>query len=575
MTLVNDAMLSILNSCFVINSTNVILSGDIDDTTITNFHHFDSMLSLIIKNSVNNSERFFLFERQPVFIIVAPTFDQLRDSIASLRTCSLWDINQPFFILHKYNCKTAFEFLRQAWRYNLLMSFFICYSKNGHVKILAFNPYSNLAPDNWQPVDYVVPYMKHPWTLYQQKVNQIDDNFCGKLLWNKATKLDGYEVRAIGTRSKNSLLINSDNKSVKNWHGADGEFLKILFMAMNVTVTVTYYPNGSLGYIDKHGNPWGTFVPLAMGEQDVLVNSVFLQRLKNSTIVRLNRISGIKFVTKQKPNMSSLEKLVRFFGLDLFFATLIITIMTFFVLRFAEKQSSAETLLEIVRLLANGALLKPPRWLSVRIYLGPVLFYYLLFQTEMQGLLDSVLTKSIPHENLNTVKDLKLSKDYKLFAPKALIFFLEEEIQRRCIPTKTLYCVDEVINNLTNVCISSESGLIVSTFSHNLHMSREQLYSSFKIYLIRKDWPLQRRFQWYVLAIEEFGFYEFWKQRSMNYSIEKIKNRKIQDNLPAFEIITSDDLAFAFEGLVLGLTCALFSFFIEIKIKKVIILKFR
>lgn len=571
---ISNATIDIISTCYAEHSRNVILTGNIENSINHVFTRFDNLLIVSIHNSSCNdcNQNVHADNHRPVFVVITTSYSDLKEHMAILKTLPQWNINEPYFILDRStnSCK-PFNFLRLTWNYNLLFSIFVCY-QDGLVQLYNFNPFVNMAPHPWQLVNDFEVDLVSPWTLFSQLYRkELGVGICKNLHWDKTQQLNGYKVKGLGMHLSSQIELNPNNKNITGLSGYDGLVLRHVFTAMNVTLSMTLLPR-SVGAIDDYGNPSGQYLNLSMGEYDFHLNSLFMQQLKNCTFAPSHIQPGLKFVLQKKGPMSTIAKIAKYLGWKLMLSIVIVSLVTLLVIIYFPKQSIILAVLEVIRLLANGPLLKPTNSLAARMYLVPVLFFFVTAQAIFQGNLAALLTKTVFEPNLNNAADLINHPHYKLYTTPFFVKFFNDDLKSRLILSKDVNCTKYSLNDPYAVCITQSIRAEILASTTHLYLSRERINSHPQVFFMHVNWPLQNKFKRFISMSTESYITEL--------SVKKVivESKKVWDGDNSHNTksqpsaITVKQLLFAFKGLVYGLSLAISVFIIEIMFKRIVLI---
>ena len=451
------------------------------------------------------------------------------------------------------DCSNAFQTLSTAWKMNLLRAKFICRHESKGPLIYSYNPYTNQAPLPWQLVKTYRIKNKHPWTLLVRGY-QDSQEICKDLDFDKTTDLGGYEIRA--SVIPQYINGNSSKPTIDSMIGIYGIIARYLFKALKSSSKIYISePNSRPTEMEESGSTDIHLIP-------------FIARNNfNSSIAYPHDFYGLVSMTRNRGNLSQIGKLLRVIDTSSRYAVVIVTIFTFLFFKFFLRQSITSAILSIVRMICNAAVPNLPNNVATRIYLSGVFIFVVTLQAIYQGQLASLLTKKVALPNVNTLKDLE-NFNYKIYCHISFVPYIEKlNFSGQIIPTKEYDCEKYVSRDKNAACVNFWRFVIQAAVRLNLHVSDKDLMITHLAYTIRDDWPLEERFNTITSRLIESNIIRYQSMRYPRFMNNNVKLCQEEKNKQKFEVITLEELAFAFAILGIGLAFSTVVFIIEIIVK--------
>lgn len=120
--------------------------------------------------------------------------------------------------------------------------------------------------------------------------------------------------------------------------------------------------------------------------------------------------------------------------------------------------------------------------------------------------------------------------------------------------------------NSSVACLREQTLIVDDEDETILHISRETIVKLSTIYVIRPDWPLERRVNKILQAMVESDIISHGIMADYQKSSEILAYEQKLKNNEKYRVNTLADLTFAFVILGFGLGCATASFIVEITI---------
>ena len=446
-------------------------------------------------------------------------------------------------------CSDPSQILLTAWKMNLLHAKFICNHTSKGLLIYSYNPYINQAPISWQLEKSYRIENKHPWTLL---VRSYQDNrdICKDLDFDQTKDLGGYLIRVgmVSSKIKKSLKTN-----LENLNGSSRTIGSYIFRALNSTTEL--YERGDVRDLRDITHGGVTDIALASGinRQNYSISPM------TYPLIRLE----LAVITQSRGNLSQVEKLFRVIDHHSRYAVVFVCCIIFVFFKFFLKQSVTTAMLTIVRFICNAAVPNLPNNLPTRIYLTGLFIFIITLQGIYQGQLASLLTKPVALPNVKTYEDLENYK-YTIYGHDEMIFYFKKlNYSGPLVPLARYTCWRFVLGNNAAACVRDRHRLIEIANKYDLQLS-DTIIHNFYSFHIRKDWPLEEKFNLLLSRLIESNIIEYVFMKGSESSLRKRKFYEKGKENPGFTVITLKDMAFAFATLGIGLAIATVVFFVEV-----------
>ncbi|XP_044575411.1 uncharacterized protein LOC123259170 isoform X3 [Cotesia glomerata] len=286
---------------------------------------------------------------------------------------------------------------------------------------------------------------------------------------------------------------------------------------------------------------------------------------------------GVYILSNNERYSSTLEKIHISFDLSLILGTIIISIITYLVLLFANlNRTCSFSTFEIIRLWISVSLNTRMNSQPLRIFFSSIVIYFLVMHITLQGDLVDRLSKSKLRKNVDSLSDLRNNYYQKIFTVHDVSTddFEHEniEIAKKLITTPYSYgmYVKNVIKDPSSVCIAYYnwlwSELSKDEFSENerksLHLSKYPISTRPRGYIIPANWTLKKKFNNFLMSIDSNGMNT---KTEANKFVGTISNLQTSEYVASFKPISLDSVSlfffFWFAGITLSFICFLFETF--------------
>ena len=479
------------------------------------------------------------FRNQLQIFLVSESKAMRRYILENLWTSQWWNHMATFLIIEKptssdQNCSKAVDILYDAWKLNLLNAKFICLRESKVPMIYSYNPYTDQAPiHSQQKITYIIE--EHLWTLSVRSYHQDKHQICEYLDFDQTRDLGGYEIK-IGMIFEPGNWFNDIHKEV--------------FRALNSTTTFTYVSS-----LDE------LFDLLLNSSIDIILEELFTDIYIANSVTSPYLRRELAFVTRHRGNLPQIEKLLRVIDRFSRYGVVIVCLVTFIFFKFFLRQPVTSAILTIVRLICNAAIPDPPNIVATRIYLTGLFIFVMTLQGIYQGKLASLLTTSVALPNVETLDDLE-NLNYTMYGRSMLISMSKLSNYSGPIVMVEDSCVEYVLRDDSAACAMERHELFNVAYMNNLYLSDRFGVTDLK-FIVRKDWPLQGRFELILLRLFESNINEriYWENSKLILRKWKFYEKEKENQGPT--VIALKDLAFAFAFLGIGLAGATVVFFIE------------
>ena len=517
---------------------------------ITGLQPHENYSIILIDNAsgavpTNSSDHPVSRNKLQIFLVSVSTVPELRKILRNLITSQWWNHMASFLIVHRPTlsnqyCIDAYPMLRTVWKSGLLNAKFICHHKSKGLMIYSHNPYTNQAPIPWRLVSTIRLINHSPFTLLFQHY-QDNQEICKNFDFDQTKDLGGYEIRA-------GIKSTTNTKRELRYI-----IVSYMFRALNSTLRI-FRNNSMLELVDM----------LFDGVIDIAVFEI--SNLNNYDISRMtypHMRSELAFVTQHRGNLSQIEKLLRVIDQSSRYAVIIVCCITFVFFKFFLRQSVTSASLTIVRLICNAAIPNPPSNVATRIYLSGLFIFVVTLQGIYQGKLASLLTTPVILPNVETIEDLE-NFNYTIYSNRVVVYYFKKlNYSGPLVPLKNFDCVNYVLKDDNAACVAERFFLTKVATEYNLHLS-DTIIQSPVAYLIRKNWPLEKKTNLLISRLVESNIIEYSFIKYTDVLLGKRKLYEKEKETQGFTVIALKDLAFAFAILGIGLAVATVVFFIEV-----------
>ena len=476
------------------------------------------------------------------FVVTTSSTTSLKKTLQNVKNTSWWNHMASFLIIDSptlldNGCSKAYNILSTAWKMNILYATFICQHKSKGPLIYSFNPYTNQAPLPWQVEKTSRMKNEHPWTLLVRGY-QDSQEICEDLHFDKTQNLGGYETRAIIY----STDIDTNNPNLEAVTEKSGISVRYLFRALNSSAKISVYES-SYDVADV----------IRRGLSDINLMEWYQQNDFNTSMTYPHGFSGLQSITQYRGYKSQIRKLLQVLDYSSRYAVFIVFCVTFLFLKFFLQQSVTSAFLNIVLLICNAALPNLSNNLATRIYLSSVFILMVTIQGIYQGQLASLLTKEVALPNVDTMEDLQ-SLEYTVYTHKTLVRYFEtSNYTGRVVSLETFGCDNYVLKDDSAACVDDDWFLVAAASKSHLHLSNGMSMNMYLVYLIREDWPVEKRWNAIISRLFEAHILEYVRLKKLKSFYSKLKYSEEERNRQKFRVMTLQEVAFAFALLGIGL----------------------
>ena len=487
------------------------------------------------------------------FLVSISTVTELEKNLRYLKTSKWWNHMASFLIIdtpkpRDQACSKAFQVLSTAWKMNLLHAKFICHHRSNGTLIYSYNPYTEKAPLPWQLEKTYKKDDAHPWTLLVRSY-QGNQEICENLEFDQTQDLGGYKIRAEVLSS--SIKKNSSRINLESIIGSNAIMARYIFRVLNSTSKFIANSPGKL------------FSKTTSGITDITLEGWYLQNNFNTSMTYPHRPSGIAAINQHRGNRTQIGKLLRVIDYSSRYAVVVVCFVAFAFFKFFLRQSVMTATLTIVRLICNAAVPNIPNNVAARIFLSALFMFLVTMQAIYQGQLASLLTKSEPLPNVETVKDLE-NFEYTVYGYKGYSVYLKKmNFSGSYVPLEAFDCTEYVLRDDTAVCVRDGTKLVNIANKYDLHLS-DTLVPGLFVYFVREDWPVEERWNAITSRLFQGNIIEhiFMEDSKLRWWKEKLAKKDKQNQ--SFTVIALEELVFAFAILGIGLAIATVVFIIEV-----------
>ncbi|XP_015174649.1 PREDICTED: uncharacterized protein LOC107065449 isoform X2 [Polistes dominula] len=555
-----DTTLNILISCTVKTSNNkILLAGEYSDVLINRRHFFGITPIALVGESKNSSFDLLALTRQS-FIVYKKTFHEFVRFLNKLRFFVVITSSQPILKLTlrrikdttwannngcyimidkrtgKRGCVNAYSYLWTAWQFDLLRSIFICVDPNEGVLLYSYDPYTAQVSGDWIEAGRFSGRNGHPWLLLKKKYDKGLDRFSGD----------------------NSMII------------------KTILQKLNATINITV-KQMMLGGINKYGRMTGVLGEVASGNYDMGMNSRSFTMMWHLSYTYPHDEAGICSMSQSSKEISELRKLMGLLTTPFMIISMILCVITLLII--IKFDGFFEACLNIERLVVCVAMLRLPNINSYRIYICMIFLLSLTANAVFQSHWYTLLTIPQFYANIDTYDDLKDSGN-AIYGTISFKDMVGEELDSRYHETSYMDCTNIVKNSSNVVCVSDCLDIFERTLNEkDLHVSRYKIREFVSTFIARENWPIFETFSKNLQKLVESGLVSLWRKRATEHLHREIQLRVL--NMTGFKVLKFRHLDFSFYILIIGNSCAMFVFAMEllihrhrVKIKRIIKKKF-
>ena len=489
------------------------------------------------------------------FVITPSSSTSLKKTLQVVKNTLWWNHMASFLIidsptpLHN-GCSKAFNILWTAWKMNILHATYICQHESKGPLIYSYNPYTNQAPLSWQVDKTYRVKNAHPWTLLVRG-HQDSQEMCKDLDFEKTKDLGGYEIRSIMYTTN----IDRNNPSLKSVTGNYGPNARYMFRALNASTKILVR-EPSYDFSDI----------MDRGVIDISLMEWYQQNDFNTSMTYPHGISGLQSITQHRGYESQIGKLLQVLDYSSRYAVFIVFFVTFIFFKFFLQRSVTSAFLNIVLLISNAALPNLPNNVATRIYLSTLFMFMVTIQGIYQGQLASLLTKQVALPNVDTFKDLE-DLAYTVYTHNTNGgYFEKSNFSGRIVLLEDFDCENYALKDDNAACVRDWWFLVDAATKPNLHLSNGMSMNMYLVYPIRRDWPVEERWNTIMSRLSEANILESVRMKELKLLFSKAKYSEKEKNRQKFQVITLQELAFAFAILGIGLAFSTVVFIVEVLI---------
>ncbi|XP_043492495.1 uncharacterized protein LOC122517934 [Polistes fuscatus] len=590
-----DTTLEILIPCMVKSSNNkILLAGEYSDF-LTSRRHFFGVTPIALVGESKNSMFDLLALTHQSFIIYKKTFHEFVRFLYKLRFFVVITSSQPIlkltlkrikdttwansngcFIMidkrtDKRGCVNAYSYLWTAWQFDLLRSIFICVDPKEGVLIYSYDPYTAQVSWDWTEAGRFSGRNGHPWLLLKKKFDK-ESTSCQFKRIKKTSALHGYEVKLCGIYAPPHLSINDNITGIDRFGGDNGMIIKTILQKLNATINITIKPM-LFGGIDKYGRMTGLLGEVASGLYDMAMNSRSFTMMWHLSYTYPYDESGICAMSQSSEEISELRKLMTLLTTPFMIISMILCVITLLII--TKFDGFFEACLNIERLVVCVAMLRLPNINSYRIYICMIFLLSLTANAVFQSHWYSLLTMPQFYANIDTYDDLKDSGN-DIYGTISFRDMIGEELDSRYHETSYDDCRNIVINSSNVVCVSYCYDILQRTLNEkSLHASKYKIREFVSTFIARENWPIFETFSRNLQKLVESGLVSLWKNQATEHLHREEQLRIL--SMTEFKVLKFRHLDFSFYILIIGNSCALLVFAMEliihrhrVKIKRII-----
>ncbi|XP_053597920.1 uncharacterized protein LOC103577266 [Microplitis demolitor] len=571
--LISDAR-EIVEKCFTNNSNPIVISADLinDDDKVKNLSDINNIKSsfIIINEDFKPTKIEGYIPAYPAYVLLFKSFSKLMVLIEELMKSKIWSIKSSFFVLDTTKDPLyiyAQPVLAMLWEHDLLSSYYLCYNNDRDSTIVyTLNPFTNYAPSLWAPVDTSYVFIekdpkKKKWTFYSLKYSK-GEKICQNIVFDKTENLDRYEIGTISFGRFPPVTSDEKLKIMRNYvkimTNKKLTTLYTLFPYINATYSIRFFQQHFFeAMIDN-----GYIKQLVRTESDAHDKLTQLSDTNYQYMDIVTHYNEYEYLilTKKSNYLTVISEIT--YNLQFIVLSIVFLLLILVVILINNTFRVSESIMDVVRMLANMGVMSPMDRLSMRIiYLSGFLFIFIIMP-EFQGQISAMLSKPI-RRNIESLKDLRDNK-YHVYYHEILVndminkkLWITDEDRGYLHPSNDTIlkkCTYQAQKNSTIACIDERLDLLDAALKlKNLHISKDVMFRKYLVYWTRKDWPLKDRVDKIGAQSVETGLVNYWHDKpSKEYSNKLKKINKIKEK-EKYEQIDFDNLVFSymFTGVVL------------------------
>ena len=451
-----------------------------------------------------------------VFVVTGSSSTRFGQGIYSIKNTIWWNHIGSYLIIDqsRNGCSKAYEILWTAWNMNLLHAKFICNHGMNRLLIYSYNPFTSQAPRLWKRTNAHRGKNDHPWTLFVEAY-QKTKKICHELDFDKTRDLGGYAIRTSVKYVEGWFYLDLQKTGLDSFGGFGGTIGKMIFEALNATPASRISDRKvPLGLITEEEKIYGQLMEVIDGKSDVILVPRNQRLVSNlATTIPLTK-TGIAVAIKHRVHVSQSEKLMKVIDNCSKISVAIVLFSTLMFLKFLEQQSLMTAFLNIIRLVCNTSLLKLPTYVAPSIYLTSVFFFAVTITGIYQGKLASLLTHSVHQPLINSNGEL-VDSDNTIYTDVNTGRLLDDTaLKGHFVKVHISECVSFSLNDSSVICVSDRRYLFSRKKKNKFDISHNNLMEYSTVYVVRKDWPLQDRFDRIILKLSYANLidYQFQKE---------------------------------------------------------------
>ncbi|XP_057335958.1 uncharacterized protein LOC130674603 [Microplitis mediator] len=584
--LISDAR-EIVEKCFTNNSNPIIISADLinNDDKVKNPPDINNLKSsfIIINEDFKPTKIEGYIPTYPTYVLLFESFLKLTALIGELRKSKIWSIKSPFFVLDTTKdsrCMNAQPVLGMLWKYDLLSAYYLCNnSERDSTIVYTLNPFTNYAPSPWVQLyasNVFIDKADEKWTFYNLKYSK-DKKICQNMIFDKTKHLKQNKIKLLAVERFPNVTLDKKVEMIRNYlktiTNKKIPSIYTLLPYINATYLVHFTEQGftkemmNNGYIDE-------IVRKVCDANDKLTqlsdtNYQFMDVMTQYTLIEYS------ILTKKSNYLKVISEIT--YNIQFIVLSIVCLLLILVVILINNTFRVSESIMDVVRMLANMGVMSPMDRLSMRIiYFSGFLFIFIIMP-EFQGQISAMLSKPI-RRNVESLKDLRDNK-YHVYYHELLEndmidqkLWVTDEDRKYLHPSSLLHlekCPYEAQENSTIACINMRSSQLNSALNlKNLHISKDVVFSKYFVYWTRKDWPLKDRVdKMGALSVETGLIYYRDNKPSKEYSKKLKKINKIKEK-EKYEQIDFDNLVFSYMITGVILLWSVFIFAIELLFHK-------
>ncbi|KAF7994384.1 hypothetical protein HCN44_003856 [Aphidius gifuensis] len=557
----------LLNNCF--NKINTIIILSEKKKPILNNFKLNFSPSFIMIENINKLERIkrpkkIIYMQPPRIFLIQSKLNSLNNLLNNLKSYKIfWDIKIPIIILNENgNCNEAENYLFILWKMDFLNCLYICIDLNNNKKLLTFNPYIQKAPEPWKINKIINGSNDHPWTLFEQDYSSKKNNkhdICKSLNFDKARDLGNYPTRVGAIEYTPYLKINKLNGSIK-YSGIDADINLQSLLKINTSIESIFFDKSiPLGYVEQSsGNVVGIIGNVSTGDIDLLMNSLVIAKIPNTTTTFTYIPVGLTSVTK-KLNPLGVNFIYQSPSLNIYLSFIIIGLLIFTAVNLISKQSNYHNFIIVIQIIFGYSLNDLPVKFSMRIVLCTLMIFFLIINLIIPGNLKSSLTVVDGYKNIEDIKDLN-ELGYRVKTARFITELFDlSDVNNLNIREDNIQCQNELLSD-NDACLDFDIYLKATmNLSNNIyHMPKKSFLSAQRTYLYRRDWPGLDRINKLQLRMMDCGLVTHWFKKY------KINNRNNNYYKTMWEPLNILNFKFSFYVLFGGLAFSIIICLLEV-----------